>query len=229
MAIRGRGIVKEFGDPPTRVLPGIDLDIADGEFVSISGRSGSGKSTLLYILSSLDSPTSGLVEIDGRNPVAMSVQDLHFFRTRRIGFVFQFHYLLPELTAIENVLLAPRNLGLHEKMRPEAESLLARFGLVDKAGKLPNEMSGGEQQRVAIARALIMKPAYLFADEPTGNLDTANAAIVMELLREVNRQGTTVLMVTHDPGFAASARREITLVDGRVSSDVVRAARPDRP
>ena len=217
MAILGEKIVKEFGSPPVRVLHGLDLHIADGEFVSISGKSGSGKSTLLYILSTLDDPTSGHVLIDGKNPAKMSTQELHSFRNRHIGFVFQFHYLLPELTAMENILLGPRNLGQQEEKRERAEYYLREFEILDHAGKLPSQMSGGQQQRVAIARALIMEPRYLFADEPTGNLDTVNGAKVMNILKKVNKEsGTTIVLVTHEPDYAAAAGREIFLVDGRI-------------
>lgn len=221
MPLSARSVSKRFGAPEVEVLHGIDFEVADGEFVSISGRSGSGKSTLLYILSTLDLPSSGDLFIEGKRSADLSVEEVHLLRTRQIGFVFQFHYLLPELTAIENVLLAPRNLGQHEAFTPKARALLERFGLSDKADRLPSQLSGGEQQRVAIARALVMQPKYLFADEPTGNLDTANAETVMTLLREANEQEhATVLMVTHDPDFAAMAKREITLVDGRIHSDL---------
>ncbi len=217
MGIIGKNVIKEFGKPPTRVLHGLDFSIEDGEFVSISGRSGSGKSTLLYILSTLDLPSQGELWIDGRLSSALSIEAIHEFRARHVGFVFQFHYLLPELTALENVLLAPRNLGLQDQYADAARKLLERFGLASKFDSLPARMSGGEQQRVAIARALIMKPKYIFADEPTGNLDTSNAEIVMNLLQEINhRDGTTILMVTHDPDFARLAPREIFLVDGRI-------------
>ncbi len=223
MAIIGRKIIKEFGKPATRVLHGLDFEVKDGEFVSISGRSGSGKSTLLYIMSTLDLPTEGELVIEGKLSSALSTEEIHDFRARHVGFVFQFHYLLPELTALENVLLAPRNLGLHEKYEAEAAGLLRKFGLEAKLKSLPAQMSGGEQQRVAIARALIMKPKYIFADEPTGNLDTANAQVVMDLLQEINRtQKTTILMVTHDPDFAAIAQREIFLVDGHISKELSR-------
>jgi ABC-type lipoprotein export system ATPase subunit len=216
--IIGRNIIKEFGNPPQRILHDINLKINDGEFVSISGRSGSGKSTLLYIISSLDYASTGVVEIDGKNISEMSVDDIHKFRNENIGFIFQFHYLLPELTALENILLPPRNLNLMDKYEKKAHELLEILNIPHIAQKLPSEISGGEQQRVAIARALIMEPKYIFADEPTGNLDSANGNIVMNILKETNkRDGTTIALVTHDPDFAAMAEREIFLVDGRVS------------
>ncbi len=216
--IECKGIIKEFGNPPTRVLHGLDFQIQSGEFVAISGRSGSGKSTLLYIISTLDSPTRGEVHIDGRSVTKMSVQEVHEFRNRFVGFVFQFHYLLPELSALENVLLPARNLGLEEEKHQSAMELLERLEVANQHHKLPGQMSGGQQQRVAIARALIMNPRYIFADEPTGNLDTHNASQVMALLKEISQsEKTTICLVTHEPEFAAQASREIYLVDGRIS------------
>lgn len=218
MAINCQNLIKEFGDPPTRVIHGLSFVINDGEFLSISGRSGSGKSTLLYLISTLDEPTEGSIIIDGRNPVLMSVEELHSFRSLNIGFVFQFHYLLPELTALENVLLPARNHGLHHDKRDEAVSLLEEFDIADKIDHLPSQMSGGEQQRVAIARALIMQPKYIFADEPTGNLDSVNGRIVMNMLTRINRErGATLVIVTHEQDYASMAEREIFLVDGRIA------------
>lgn len=209
------GITKDF--PPQRVLHGLDFRIADGEFISISGRSGSGKSTLLYIISTLDSPTSGTVRIDGRAVDEMSTTEVHAFRNRKVGFIFQFHYLLPELTVLENVLLPARNLSLHDEKLKDALGLLDELGIRDQAEKFPGQMSGGQQQRVAIARSLILTPRYIFADEPTGNLDTHNAGVVMDILKRVNKEhGTTICLVTHEPEFAAQAHREIYLIDGRI-------------
>jgi ABC-type lipoprotein export system ATPase subunit len=216
--IRGDQIIKEFGDPPTRVLHGLDFEIGDGEFVAITGRSGSGKSTLLYLISTLDDPTGGAVTIDGKAVSSMGVKEVHAFRNRHIGFIFQFHYLLPELTALENVLLPARNLDLVRNYEEKARELLSRFDLEKKADRFPSQLSGGEQQRVAIARALIMQPKYIFADEPTGNLDSANGQNVMQILKEAKeRDRTTIVLVTHEPDYAAMADREIYLVDGRIS------------
>lgn len=216
--IVGNGIIKEFGEPPQRILHGIDVKIEDGEFVSISGRSGSGKSTLLYILSSLDDPSAGEVIIDGKVISQMGQDEIHEFRNKHIGFIFQFHYLLPELTSLENILLPPRNLSLDKEYESRAKELLELLNIAHTAHKLPGQMSGGEQQRVAIARALIMEPKYIFADEPTGNLDSKNGEIVMNTLLKINKEkGTTISLVTHDPEFAAMAEREIFLVDGKVS------------
>lgn len=220
MAINCVNLIKEFGEPPTRVLHSLSFAIADGEFLSISGRSGSGKSTLLYLISTLDLPNQGNVTIDGENTAEMSVEDLHRFRNFNIGFVFQFHYLLPELTALENALLPARNSGKHIAKHDEAMALLDECGIADKANHLPSQMSGGEQQRVGIARALIMQPRYIFADEPTGNLDSQNGKIVMDLLTRVNKErGSTLVIVTHEPDYARMADREIYLIDGRISQE----------
>lgn len=217
--IEAKALIKEFGTPPQRILHGLNFTIKDGEFVSISGRSGSGKSTLLYLISTLDLPSSGEVRIDGKDIAKMSSDELHAFRNQSVGFIFQFHYLLPELTALENVLLPARNLELEEEKRPHALELLKRLGVLERKDKFPGQLSGGEQQRVAIARALILNPRYIFADEPTGNLDTTNARIVMEMLREVNKShGTTVCLVTHDQNFARVAERELYLIDGQLRS-----------
>jgi putative ABC transport system ATP-binding protein/lipoprotein-releasing system ATP-binding protein len=217
MGIRGQNIHKSFGTPPQEVLKGIELHVNEGEFVSITGRSGSGKSTLLYILSSLDPATAGELELDGKNVKAMNDRELHQFRNERMGFVFQFHYLLPEITALENVLMPARKTATEEHRRERATSLLDEFGLGDKLDRMPGSLSGGEQQRVAIARALIMEPRYVFADEPTGNLDSVNGDIVMQILKRISReQKAAVIMVTHDPDYSAMADRRIQLSDGRV-------------
>lgn len=219
MAIIARQVGKTIGTPPVRILTDIDLRIEDGEFVALTGRSGSGKSTLLYILSSLDTPTQGQIEIGGHDLNKLSPEELYQFRNQKMGFVFQFHYLIAELTAIENVLLPAMKNGRQQEYRSYAEFLLKSFGLSEKTNRLPRQLSGGEQQRLAIARSLVMQPKYLFADEPTGSLDSVNGQIVMDLIRDANKKfGTTVVMVTHDPGFAATANRAINLVDGRISS-----------
>lgn len=215
--IKAEGLVKSFGQPPTTVLHNLNFEILDGEFVSISGKSGSGKTTLLYILSTLDQPTKGRVTIDQVDPSLLSELEIHQLRNKRIGFIFQFHYLLPELTSLENVLLPAHKQNRHVELVSRAKDLLSQFGLAGKFDRLPSQLSGGEQQRVAIARSLILNPAYLFADEPTGNLDSANGLIVMDLLQKVNRElKTTIVLVTHEPEYAARADREIRLVDGRV-------------
>lgn len=221
MGLEARGISKSFGEPPTTVLHNLSFDIKEGEFVALTGRSGSGKSTLLYLLGALDFPTQGQILIDGSDISKISSPELHRLRNQSIGFVFQFHYLLPELTALENVLMPARKaerMGVKTKaLEDRARQLMRDFGLESKNSRLPRQLSGGEQQRVAIARALAMNPKYLFADEPTGSLDTVNGEIVMGLFEKANREnGTTVILVTHDPGFAARATRQIKLVDGRI-------------
>ena len=218
MGLLGKKITKLFGQPAVHALDNVDFSIEAGEFVAITGRSGSGKSTLLYIMSTLDTSTSGDFEVDGKNIHTMNDFELHEFRNQKMGFVFQFHYLLPELTSLENVLMPARKTDKQELLRENAKQLLAEMGLAGKEDRLPKEMSGGEQQRVAIARALIMKPRYIFADEPTGNLDTTNGDLVIQILKRITAQGeTAVIMVTHDPDYAAAAHRRIHLVDGHVT------------
>lgn len=217
MSIQLKSIQKSFGTPPTHVLQDISFDIEAGEFVSLIGRSGSGKSTLLYIMSSLDTPTSGKVMIDTINIHQMKSAELHHFRNQKMGFVFQFHYLLPELTALENVLMPARKTKQHHSRQAYAIHLLEEFGLGKKTNRLPRELSGGEQQRVAIARSLVMEPRYLFTDEPTGNLDSINGEKVMEIFKKMNQEKkTTIILVTHDPDFAEMATRKIYLADGRL-------------
>lgn len=215
-----KDVSKKFVNPSIQVLFDISIEIPGGDFAAITGRSGSGKSTLLYILSSLDTPTSGSVLVDGIDLVRMTSEEIHEFRNEKMGFVFQFHYLLPELTAIENVLMPARKLRRHTEFRSRAMALLEQMGLKERIHSLPRQLSGGEQQRVAIARALIMEPRYLFADEPTGNLDSLNGKIVMDLLQGIASNGrTTVIFVTHDREFASTARHQIELADGRVVGD----------
>lgn len=222
MALEAIQVSKSFGEPPTKVLHELDFLITEGEFVALTGRSGSGKSTLLYLLGALDFPTSGKILIDNKDISEISSEALHELRNRSVGFVFQFHYLLPELTAIENVLMPSRKAATKgvaiKEFVERAHGLMDEFGLSDKKVRLPRQLSGGEQQRVAIARALAMRPRYLFADEPTGSLDTVNGDIVMSLFEKTNREDkTTVILVTHDPGFAARATRQIKLVDGKMA------------
>jgi putative ABC transport system ATP-binding protein/lipoprotein-releasing system ATP-binding protein len=196
----------------------INLEIRNGEFVSLVGRSGSGKSTLLYIISTLDSGTSGEVFYDSINVKDIGKEEIYVLRNKNIGFVFQFHYLIQELTAIENILLPARKANELDKRRPLAMKLLSEVGLEGLENRYPAELSGGEQQRVAIARALIMEPTYIFADEPTGNLDSVNGQMIIDLFQKINQEkGTTIIYVTHDKEFAAKAKRTITLADGRLS------------
>lgn len=217
--IQVNSVGKTFGVFKQQILSDISFNIHDGEFISLTGRSGSGKSTLLYIISTLDLPSSGEVIIDRYHTSRSSSDEIHAFRNRQVGFVFQFHYLLPELTALENVLMPARkaNLDTHPEKIDYAKSLLNTFNLNGKYDRLPGQLSGGEQQRVAIARALIMKPKYIFADEPTGNLDSVNGEIVMNIFRKVNlEEKTTIVYVTHDEEFAERADRKIKLADGKL-------------
>jgi len=218
MGILIEHVNKDIGT--TRVLTDICVDIRDGEFVALTGRSGSGKSTLLYVLSSLDSASNGRVIIDGYDIETIDSETLYRFRNQKMGFVFQFHYLIAELTSIQNVLMPARKFGEEKKREARAKDLLEQMGLSSKIDRFPRQLSGGEQQRLAIARSLIMQPQYLFADEPTGALDTVNAEQVMNILRDCSvKDGMTVLMVTHDPDFAAMAPRQIRLADGKVVFD----------
>ena len=215
MSLKLIDVKKSFGIPATDVLKGISLEINDGELVSIVGKSGSGKSTLLYIMSSLDNASDGKILYDNLDLTKMTQKEIHELRNAQIGFVFQFHYLLPELTVLENVLMPSRKHGLHKKMENEAKRLIREVDLEGKENRLPTELSGGEQQRVAIARALLMSPKYLFADEPTGNLDSVNGDRIMALFQKINSEKkTTVIYVTHDLDFALLAHRKIELADG---------------
>ncbi len=216
--IRAENICKSFGQPPTQVLTDLNFEIKAAALTSITGRSGSGKSTLLYLLSTLANPSSGNIYFDDVNVNEMTEVQVHNFRNTKMGFIFQFHYLLPELPAIENVLMPTRKTGVFKQKYSVAESLLAQFGLAEKKNRLPRELSGGEQQRVAIARALIMDPSYVFADEPTGNLDSTNGEIVMGILKEITQtKKTTVIYVTHDKDFADMADYKLQLTDGKLT------------
>ncbi len=217
MAIVMENIIKSFGRPPVKILNGISGKIETSEMVAITGRSGSGKSTLLYIISTLDKATAGKVVIDDVALAGMSQTELHRFRNLKMGFVFQFHHLLAELTALENILMPALKSGTSVKRKEFALELLNEFGILSKADSLPSQLSGGEQQRVAIARSLVMQPEYLFADEPTGNLDSLNGELVMNLFRKINSErGTTIIYVTHDQEFAKLSTRQINLIDGRI-------------
>ncbi len=204
------------------ILRGIDFTVPRGEYVAIQGPSGSGKSTLLGLLAGLDAPTTGRIVLDGEEITGLAEDDLARLRGRKIGFVFQSYHLIPTLTAEENVLL-PLELigdGLADNGIGRARELLATVGLDDRRHHYPVQLSGGEQQRVALARAFMVRPPVLLADEPTGNLDTANGHLVLELLLRLNReQRTTLLLVTHDADLAANADRCIALRDGRIVAD----------
>ncbi|MBU1671942.1 MAG: ABC transporter ATP-binding protein [Actinobacteria bacterium] len=211
----------EGGGEEVRAVDGIDLSVDRGEFVAIIGPSGSGKSTLLNLIGGLDVPTSGRVEVDGMDTGGLSDRELTRLRREKIGFVFQEFNLLPVLNALENVQLPLRYLKVNPKERRErAMEALEKVDLVNRAGNRPSQLSGGERQRVAIARALVTTPALVLADEPTGELDTANTCRIIEYMRVLNRElEQTFAIVTHDPMVARYAGRVITLRDGRVASD----------
>lgn len=220
MGLLGKKMIKSFGQPPTVVLKNLDLEIKDSEYVAITGRSGSGKSTLLYSLSTLDPLTSGSLVLDGQEVAGLSRKDLYRFRNLNMGFVFQFHYLLPELTCEENVVFPARKTQRHEELREYAVKLMEEFEIGSVRKKLSGQISGGERQRVAIARALVMRPKYLFADEPTGNLDSVSGEKVISIFERINKElGTTILMVTHEQDYAARATRQIGLKDGEIEFD----------
>jgi lipoprotein-releasing system ATP-binding protein len=223
-----RGVTKEVGDGvPTTLVHDIDLVVREGEFIAVTGPSGSGKSSLLYLLGLLDVPTAGDVFVGGRPVEGLGERERARLRLEVIGFVFQFHFLLPEFTALANVMLPMRALGrLDDGAAAErASGLLAQLGLADHAHKRPGQLSGGQRQRVAIARALANAPRVILADEPTGNLDTKTSEQVLGIFRDlVYRTGCAIVMVTHDADLAARADREVHIVDGRIVSSRVRAS-----
>ncbi|MDB5571967.1 MAG: transporter ATP-binding protein [Hyphomicrobiales bacterium] len=213
------------GEQPTTLVAGVDFAVMPGEFVAVTGPSGSGKSSLLYLLGLLDVPTTGEVLLDGAPTSALGEEERAALRLEALGFVFQFHFLLPEFTALDNVLLPMRALGrLSEKdMQARAKSILASLGLSDHINKRPDQMSGGQRQRVAIARALANDPKVILADEPTGNLDTKSSAQVLGILRDLVRSsrlghGKAVVVVTHDLDLAAQADRRVHIVDGKIEA-----------
>lgn len=215
--ISAKNITKSFGS--LQVLKGISLDVEKGEVVSIVGASGAGKSTLLQILGTLSSPDGGELEIDGKNVLTMKSDGLAKFRNREIGFVFQSHHLLPEFTALENVMIPAFIAGCgRRESEARALKLLAEVGLEDRTGHKPSELSGGEAQRVAVARALMNGPAVLFADEPSGNLDSATKQEIHGLFFEMReRHGQTIVIVTHDSGLADMCDRKFTMRDGLIT------------
>ena len=220
-----RDVRKSYGlgtPVETEVLHGINLDISEGEFAALTGPSGSGKSTLLNLIGLLEAPTSGRLQVDGVDTAGMADATLTALRGRSIGFIFQFHHLLPGFTALENVMM-PSIIDLGwptTEAKNHAMDLLKQVGLQDAAHKRPSQLSGGMQQRVAIARALSLSPRLILADEPTGNLDTHSANEVFELLQAVNReQQSACLIVTHDPALAARCQRQIQIVDGQLLSE----------
>ncbi len=219
--LAAEGVTKRLNEGVTLVSD-ISLSVDRGEFVAITGPSGSGKSSLLYLLGLLDRPTAGRVLLEGADTARLPAPDLAALRLARLGFVFQFHFLLPEFSALDNVLIPIRRRGVlqGEAARMRAMGLLEALSLGDAAAKLPEQLSGGMRQRVAVARALANDPVLLLADEPTGNLDTKNAAAVFDIFaRLAAEEGRAVLVVTHDADLARRATRRIHLVDGRIVSD----------
>ncbi len=218
--IKVTGLTKRYMKEgrPVDVLRGVDVIIPQGEMVSIVGQSGAGKSTLLHILGTLDKPTSGTVQFDGQDVFARSSKNLAKFRNEKIGFVFQFHHLLPEFTALENVAMPSLiHRRTQSKANQEASALLERVGLGNRMDHKPGELSGGEQQRVALARALVMKPRLLLADEPTGNLDQDTGQGIHELFQELNASmGISIVIVTHDPRLALRMPRRLRMEEGRL-------------
>ncbi|MEM7325084.1 MAG: ABC transporter ATP-binding protein [Actinomycetota bacterium] len=220
-AIELSNVAKEYrGRPPVRVLDDVSLAIGHGELVAIVGPSGSGKSTLLNIMGTLDRPTAGAVAIDGFNTADRTDREVAGIRARKIGFVFQQFFLLPGMTAVDNVA----NGLLYQGVRPadrqrRAVEALHRVGLGHRIDHRPNQLSGGEQQRVAVARALVHKPAFVLADEPTGNLDSRSTEAVMTLIRDLNAEGTTIVVITHDQAIADSLPRQLAVLDGSITSD----------
>jgi putative ABC transport system ATP-binding protein len=228
-AVAATAVTRRYGDGESAVdaLRGVTLEVPAGQFTAVMGPSGSGKSTLMHLLAGLDTPSAGTVEIGGEDITKMNDKQLTKLRRKHIGFVFQSFNLLPTLSAEENIVL-PLSIGGRKVDKTDLEALIARVGLQERCDHRPSQLSGGQQQRVAIARALISRPTVLFADEPTGNLDSASGAEILALLREaVELDGQTTLMVTHDPRAAAAADRVVFIADGRIVADLAEPTEAD--
>jgi len=215
------GITKVYlaGEVEVAALKGISLHIPAGEFVAIMGPSGSGKSTLMNVIGCLDQPSSGRYILDGYDVSALTDDQLAWIRNRKIGFVFQSYNLIPRASAVHNVEMPLIYAGDSQQRHERAMAALESVGLLQRAGHLPNELSGGQQQRVAVARALVTDPAILLADEPTGNLDSESSLEILKLLSDLNQQGRTIVLITHEPDIAAFAQRVVRLRDGVIVSD----------
>jgi putative ABC transport system ATP-binding protein len=221
LELRDVSKVYRLGGEEIRALDGVSLDIGAGQFISIIGPSGSGKSTLMHILGCLDTPTHGTIRLDGVMIQAASARELAAIRNRKIGFVFQFFNLLPKLNVLQNVELPMVYSGLRARARRErAMAALRLVELENRSKHRPSQLSGGQQQRAAIARALVNDPRIIFADEPTGNLDSHTGEVILELFRRLSSEGRTIILVTHDPEIAAVTPRRIEIRDGRVSEKV---------
>ena len=211
-----------MGDNQVHALQGVSFSINEGELVSIMGPSGSGKSTCMNMIGCLDRPTSGQVFIAGKSTAEMTEKDLSVLRNRTVGFVFQQYHLLSTMTVLENVMLPLRYKGIPRSERKDfALEVLEKVGLTERISHYPHELSGGQKQRVSIARALVTKPKIILADEPTGALDSSTGKAVLELFNEINKEGTTIVIVTHDPGIGASTKRCIKILDGKIAEDKI--------
>lgn len=220
--IRIENVIKTYdmGENSVKALQGVSFTINQGEFVSIMGPSGSGKSTCMNMIGCLDRPSSGLVEINGKETAKMTEKELAELRNKTIGFVFQQYHLLPSMTVLENVMLPLRYQGVEKHLRKEmAINALDKVGLKNRKSHRPHELSGGQKQRVAIARAMVTNPKIILADEPTGALDSETGKQVLDMFRQINATGTTIILVTHDPEIGASTNRCIKIFDGKIKSD----------